>query len=107
MVKGIIVPIAWIAILIWACKSTIGGENLHQEPKDPRISVELGMDGKVKVRYWKLRNAVRQPSRLLTFLARLDEMATALHIASTGTFYVHLLHRPRCFQRWPSTLWCS
>ena len=32
MVKSIIVPIAWIAILIWAFRSTDGGEIFHQKP---------------------------------------------------------------------------
>lgn len=33
MVKSLLVPIAWIAILIWAFVSTKGGEIFHQEPK--------------------------------------------------------------------------
>lgn len=79
----------------------------HLPPRthDPRLGIQLGMDGQSDLRHRELCYFVGQPSRLLSLLARLGQMAAPLRSFPPGSLHIHLLHRHCRDECWRGSVW--
>lgn len=123
MVKSVIVPVAWIAILIWAFVATDGGEIFDQKATLSgsayswaflsSLTSVIGNYATLSVNQVRLSLLLTKTftdtitGRLFSLLTRLCKVAAHLRAIPSFNLYLYILYRDCCDQRRHSPLWGS
>ncbi len=95
MAKSIIVPAAWLAVMIWAFASTKGHDIFQQ-----RATVSGSAYSFNDLHHRQLRDSLGQPSRFFALLTRVSQMAVHVRSHATALLHIYRLHRHRLGFGW-------